>query len=140
MLQRKHTAAAASVRRAKLVLLLDEGVAREAIKQQIGCDSRFITTWKRRFESERLSGLYGRHRGRPPRRDLAKLEARVLNHTLKRRPKDGATHWSSRKLAAELGIAFMTVQRVWRKHAVRPHRLGTHMISNDPDLRPRRGM
>ena len=37
--------------------------------------------------------------------------------------------------AAELGdVNFMAVQRIWRKHGVRPHRLERHMISNDPDF------
>jgi transposase len=38
------------------------------------------------------------------------------------------------KLAAQLGVPFMTVQRIWRKHDIRPHRLDTHMVSNDPDF------
>lgn len=58
-----------------------------------------------------------------------KLEARVLNCTLKRKPSDGSTHWSSYKLAAELGnVSVSTVQRIWRKHGVRPHRLERHLI------------
>ena len=28
----------------------------------------------------------------------------------------------------------MTVQRIWRKHDIRLHRLDTHMVSNDPDF------
>jgi transposase len=28
----------------------------------------------------------------------------------------------------------MTVQRIWRKHNVQPHRVERHMISNDPDF------
>lgn len=28
----------------------------------------------------------------------------------------------------------MTIQRIWRKHDVRPHRLERHMVSNDPDF------
>jgi len=59
----------------------------------------------------------------------------VLKYTLKRTPPDGSTHWSSRKLAAELGdVLFSAMQRIWRKHGVRPHRLDTHMVSNDPDF------
>ena len=66
---------------------------------------------------------------------VAKLDARVLNRTLKHLPRDGSTHWSSRKLAAELGeVSFSAVQRIWRKNGVRPHRLDTHMVSNDPDF------
>jgi DNA-binding transcriptional MocR family regulator len=52
----------------------------------------------------------------------------------KRKPKDGVTHWSSRKLATELGISFMDVQRIWRRHDLKPHRVDRHMVSNDPDF------
>lgn len=133
-MQRSRTLAVGQVRRARLMLLLDEGATREAVMNALGCDSRFISTWKSRFAADRLSGLYARHPGRAPRRDLARLEARVLDHTLKRKPKDGSTHWSSRKLAAQLGLPFMTVQRIWRRHDVRPHLLERHMVSNDPDF------
>jgi len=133
-LQRSRTAAVAQVRRARLILMLDAQAGWSAIKRELKCDSRFISTWGERFVQERLSGLFGRHPGRAPARDQARLEARVLHYTLKRKPRDGATHWSSRKLAAELGLPFMTVQRIWRKHEVRPHRLERHMVSNDPDF------
>ena len=133
-LQRKRTAAVAQVRRARLILFLDDGMSRDSIMSELKCDSRFIATWKTRFAEERLAGLYGRHPGRAPRRGLARLEARVLDYTLKRLPKDGSTHWSSRKLAGELGITFMDVQRIWRRHDLKPHRLEGHMVSNDPDF------
>ncbi len=133
-LQRSRTAAVGDVRRARLVLMLDGGEAWSTIKGELRCDSRFISTWGNRFAQERLGGLFGRHAGRVPKRDVAKTEARVLEYTLRRKPRDGSTHWSSRKLGAELGLPFMTIQRIWRKHDVRPHRLERHMISNDPDF------
>ncbi|WP_454742780.1 IS630 family transposase [Cupriavidus necator] len=132
---RSRTVRAADARRARLILLLDEGTSREAIMQRLGCDSRFISRWSSRFLAERLSGLYARHPGRAPLQPPEKLEARVLNYTLKRKPADGSTHWSSYKLAAELGdVSVTAVQRIWRKHGLRPHRLDKHMISNDPDF------
>jgi transposase len=132
---RSRTAQAAHVRRAKLILMLEDGDSRDTIMGRLECDSRFIARWSSRFLKERLAGMYARHPGRAPKQPPAKLEARVLNHTLKRRPADGSTHWSSRKLAAELGdVSFSAVQRIWRKHGVRPHRLERHMISNDPDF------
>jgi transposase len=132
---RSRTIGAAYVRRAKLILMLEAGESRDTIMESLGCDSRFIARWSSRFADERLAGMYARHPGRAPRQPVAKLEARVLNLTLKKQPKDGSTHWSSRKLAAELGdVSFATVQRIWRKHGVRPHRLDTHMVSNDPDF------
>jgi transposase len=132
---RSRTLRAADVRRAKLILMLDDGTSRDMIMKRLGCDSRFMARWSSRFLNERLAGMYARHSGRTPKQPPAKLEARVLNHTLKRKPADGSTHWSSRKLAAELGdVSFSAVQRIWRKHGVRPHRLERHMISNDPDF------
>jgi transposase len=134
-LTRSRTVGAAYARRARLILMLEDGQTRDAIVKRLGCDSRFISRWSDRFLAERLAGMYARHPGRAPKQPPAKLEARVLNHTLKRKPADGSTHWSSRKLAEELSdVSFSTVQRVWRKHGVRPHRLKRHMISNDPDF------
>ena len=132
---RSRTVRAADVRRAKLILMLEDGESRDSIMQRLECDSRFISRWSGRFLEERLAGMYARHPGRQPRQSPAKLEARVLNYTLKRTPRDGSTHWSSYKLAAELGdVSASAVQRVWRKHNVRPHRLKRHMVSNDPDF------
>lgn len=70
----------------------------------LGCDSRFIATWRARVAQERPAGLYARHAGREPRRNLPRLEAWFLDYTLNRKPKDGPTHLSSRKLATELSI------------------------------------
>lgn len=132
---RSRTVEAAHGRRAKLILMLDDGESRDSVMSQLGCDSRFISRWSGRFLQERLAGMYARHPGREPVQPTAKLEARVLSHTLRRKPADGSTHWSSRKLAAELGdVSASAVLRIWRKHAVRPHRLERHMVSNDPDF------
>jgi len=134
-LARRRTVGAAYARRAKLILLLEDGETRQSIMSKLECDSRFISRWAGRFLEERLAGMYARHPGRAPQQPPAKLEARVLNHTLKRKPRDGSTHWSSRKLAEELGdVSFSTVQRIWRTHGIRPHRLDRHMVSNDPDF------
>ena len=132
---RSRTLRAADVRRAKLILMLEDGESRDTIMQRLECDSRFISRWSSRFLSERLAGMYARHPGREPKQPPAKLEARVLSYTLKRKPADGSTHWSSYKLAAELGdVSVSAVQRIWRKHNVRPRRLERHMVSNDPDF------
>jgi hypothetical protein len=73
-LQRSRTAAVARVRRARLILLLDEGQPWSAIKQELRCDSRFISTWGGRFVQARLGGLFARHSG--PRADARSGPAR----------------------------------------------------------------
>lgn len=132
-LSRSRSAAAADVKRARLLMMLDEGVSWSAISAQLPCTADYIGRWKGRFEAERLGGLYARHRGRVPADDAARLEARVLAWTRKR-PSDGSTHWSTRKLAAALGISHMMVARIWAKHGLKPHRLARYMASDDPDF------
>ena len=126
---------AAVIRRARCVLLWADSERRVDIRSKLGCNDAFVTRWTTAFDSQGLIGLVSLHPGRAPRQPVAKLHARVLERTLKHLPRDGSTHWSSRKLAAELGdVSFSAMQRIWRKRGVRPHRLDTHMVSNDPDF------
>jgi transposase len=61
------------------------------------------------------------------------LEARILEAT-RRGPKDGTTHWSTRRLGEHLEVSHMMVARVWSKHGLKPHRLERYMASNDVDF------
>src|SRR5258708_23377904 len=79
--------------------------------------------------------MASRHGGGRSKRVDERLEAKILAWTTKRKPADGSTHWSSRKLAGELGgVSHMTVARVWANHRLRPHRLERYMASNDPQF------
>ena len=82
---------------------------------------------------ERLAGLFSRHRGKMAGQQSAKLEAQILA-AARQTPKDGSTHWSTRKLAAELGTNHTRVARVLAKAGLQPHRLRRYMASNDPDF------
>lgn len=121
-------------RRARLILLLDAGHTWAVIREKLDCTDSFIDRWNKRFVAERLAGLFSRHAGQPPSRLTPALEGRILEWSVKRKPSDGSTQWSSRKLAEQLGLSHMMVARVWRKHALRPHRLEGYMASNDPDF------
>ena len=98
-----RTARADSARRARLILLLADGLTWAEIRTKLDCSDSYIDRWSKRFESDRLSGLFTRHAGRERYKVTNRLEARVLARTTKHKPADGSTHWSSRKLAGELG-------------------------------------
>ena len=121
-------------RRARLILLLDVGHTWAAIRAKLDCTDSFIDRWSKRFAAERLAGLFSRHAGQLPTTLTPTLEARILEWTVKRKPSDGSTHWSTRRLAAQLHVSHMMVARVWRKHALTPHRLERYMASNDPNF------
>lgn len=82
------------------VLLWADGERRVDIRAKLACNDAFVMRWTKAFEYQGLAGLVSLHPGRAPVRPVAKLEARVLNKTIKHKPGDSSTHWSSRKLAA----------------------------------------
>ena len=128
---KSRTGRAEDARRARVILLLSEGRTWDTVCAQVGCSRGFVALWRQRFTDERLAGLYSRHRGQAPQRHTPRTEARILAAT-RRAPVDGSTHWSTRKLAAQLGISHMRVARVWAKHGLQPHRLDRYLASNDP--------
>src|SRR5512145_2127545 len=121
-------------RRARLILLLESGDTWAKIRAKLDCNDAFIDRWSKRFVEERLAGLFSRHAGQEASTLTPRLEARILDWTVKRTPTDGSTHWSTRKLAEQLGVSHMMVARVWRKHALRPQRLDRYMASDDRDF------
>jgi transposase len=121
-------------RRARLLLLLQAGHTWAAIRDKLDCNDAFIDRWSKRFRDERLAGLFSRHAGQEARTLTPALEARILEWTLKRTPPDGATQWSTRRLATQLKVSHMMVARVWAKHGLKPQRLDRYMSTNDPDF------
>jgi len=133
---RSQSGQAALARRARVILMSADGIAFNEIRQRVGCDVRFIQRWRERFTTDRVAGLSSQPRGRPATKVDAGLEARVLRYSVTRKPGDGSTHWSSRKLATELGgvISHNAIAKIWRVHGIKPHRLEGYMASNDPQF------
>src|SRR6218665_2315183 len=113
-------------RRARLILLLAEGLTWSAIRAKLDRNDSYIALWSKRFAADRLAGLFSRHAGRQRYKVTDRLEARVLARTTKQKPADGSTHWST--------LSHMTVARIWAKHGLKPHRLEGYLASNDPDF------
>lgn len=120
--------------RARMILMLAAGRTYADIRERLQTTAPTISRWKGRFLKERIGGLIEtRHPGQKPSVITPKLQARVLEAT-RRKPRDGSTHWSVRKLARELGLSKDTVHRIWRTAGVKPHRLERYMVSDDPDF------
>jgi len=129
-----RTLPAGDVFRARLVLMLADGLPYRTIQERLDTTAPTISRWKDRFLKERVAGLLEiRHPGQKPSVMTPALQAKVLEAT-RRKPKDGSTHWSCRKLAAQLGISKDTVQRIWHRAGLKPHRLERYMASDDPEL------
>lgn len=130
---RARTLRVEDVRRARVILMLAEGQSYTTIQRAVVCDARYVSRWRQRFRDAGLAGLYSRHRGRAVQRRTPQLEARILALT-QQQPPDGSTHWSTRKLAQQLGVSHMMVARVWQRARLQPHRVERYVASDDPDF------
>jgi transposase len=129
-----RTLRAGDVFRARLILMLADGLPFRTIQERLDTTAPTICRWKERFLKERVAGLIEiRHPGQKPSVITPALQAKVLDAT-RRKPKDGSTHWSCRKLAEQLGISKDTVQRIWHRAGLKPHRLERYMASDDPEF------
>ena len=60
----------------------------------------------------------------------ARLKEEVVRKTTQSKPSN-ATHWSTRTMAAEMGISEATVRRIWHAHGLKPHLVESFKISKD---------
>ena len=125
---------AGDVFRARLVLMLADGLPYRTIQERLDTTAPTISRWRARFEKQRVAGLLEvRHPGQKPSVITPALQAKVLEAS-RRKPNDGSTHWSCRKMAKYLKVSKDTVQRIWHKAGLKPHRLERYMASDDPDF------
>ena len=124
---------ARDVFRARLILALADGRTYAAIKQSLHTTAPTISRWKQRFEAFGIDGLEPQHKGSRPRTATPTVQAKVCRK-VQQRPNDGSTHWSVRKLAAEMGVSKSSVHRILSQARLQPHRLERYMASNDPDF------
>ena len=117
------------------MLLAAEGRPAAEIAELVGCSVPTVIQWRGRYDKLGLRGLDDDARsGRPPTVDAAK-QHEVLATTLLRPPPElGVTHWSSRLLAAKVGLHFTQVAAIWRDWGIQPWREQTFKFSTDPQL------
>src|SRR3954465_14674244 len=137
---RDKAAPARVVERARIVLLAADGVPGQQIAAMVGCAEGTVVTWRGRYAERGLAGLADLPRSGKPSPLPEALRDRVLTLTLTAPPPSvGATHWSSRLLAAALGAggppsSHATIARIWPRFGVRAWRAQTFKFSTDPDL------
>ena len=92
-------------------LVSSAGVAEYGIAAQVGVGRVQVSRWRGRYAQSRLAGIESNlPRGAPP----VKVDVpRLVKLTTESKPK-AATHWSTRTMAAELGVSAASVSRHWR--------------------------
>ena len=115
--------------RAQIVLLAAQGKQNKEIAEQLGIGRVQVARWRERYVACGLAGIErDLPRGAPP----VKVDvARLVELTTQAKP-EAATHWSTRKMGAELGVSASTVMRHWQAHGLKPHLVRGFKVSRDP--------
>ncbi len=120
------------VLRSQIVLRAAQGQSNRQITEDLRTNPITVARWRSRFALLRIPGIR-QDAPRPGRWPELSPEVvrRIVDRTLHSKPR-GETHWSTRTLAAELGVSHMTVHRVWTDHHLQPHRVQSFKLSTDP--------
>jgi transposase len=115
--------------RAEIVLLAAQGMKSKDIAQQLDVGRVQVSRWRERYAQSRLAGIErDLPRGAPP----ATVDvARLVELTTQSKP-EAATHWSTRTMAAALGVSAASVSRHWRANGLKPHIVRGFKVSRDP--------
>src|SRR5712671_2118681 len=119
--------------RARIVLECAGGASNAAVAAKLRTTGFTVGLWRNRFIAEGVAGLGDEPRPGAPREIGDEKIERLVRLTLEKTPK-GATHWSSRMLAAKTGLSQSTVSRIWRAFGLKPHRAEGFQLSSDPLL------
>lgn len=124
--------------RLSIVLLADEGLTNTEIAEHIPLSAHAVGRWRKRFSEGGLEAIQkDKPRGltmNPSKNaEYARLRQRIIEVTTQEKP-EGATHWSTRTLAAKLGTNNKFVSRVWRDNGLKPHLVKSFKVSNDPNF------
>jgi transposase len=128
---RRRTTAQGLAMRARIVLTCAAGGSNTEVAERLQLNRSTVATWRARFVRDRLDGLSDEPRPGRPRTITDDQVEHVVVTTLETTPA-GATHWSTRSLAAQTGMTQSAVSRIWRAFGLKPHRVDTFKISKDP--------
>jgi transposase len=128
---RSRSLPARQIERAKVVMLAAAGKTDREISAALRISNQKAARWRKRFLRLGLAGLE-KDAPRPGRKPAipVTLKEELVRKTTQSQPAN-ATHWSTRTMAAEMGVSEATVRRVWHAHGLKPHLLAGFKVSKD---------
>ena len=120
---------------AQALLALADAKSVRSTAKSVGAYPNTVTRWRDKYLAEGVEtvGVIAAGRGCKPSIDASRIEA-IVNDTLNTVPDDGAVAWSTRTLGDRHGVGKDTVARIWQARNLKPWRVETFKLSNDPNF------
>jgi transposase len=120
-LSRGRTVAFRVVQRCCIILLAADGLQNRDISERLHVSRQMVSLWRNRFIKSGVTGLMqdAPRPGRTPSISSSVIDT-VIEKTTRSAP-EGATHWSTRKMASVVGISETSVRRIWKMYGLKPH-------------------
>jgi transposase len=119
-------------RQPKIVLRAAERLFNQEIARRLGVTAATVGKWRERYRVQGW-GLSDDSRLGAPREITDANAEGAVTQTLESLP-PAAPHWSTRSLAAQVGLSQSAVVRIWHSFGLQPHRSETFKLSTDPRL------
>ena len=146
-LSRSQRAPFREVVRAKMIVLLAQGLRPTEVGRRLGCSTRNVRKWRSRWEQAPvIESLRDQARSGRPRRIGPEVRCHVIQLACERPDKLYAPFrdvWTQESLATALRlrtkfeISRSSVQRILSSEGIRPHRNQMWLHSPDPEFRPK---
>ena len=131
---RRPSESAGLVRRARVVLLSDEGVSGREIALRLDLSPEHVSVIRSRFRAEGVAGLTERPKsGRTDHTVSAETAAHLVKLAMSP-PPAGRSRWTARLLAKQVRLSPGCVSDVLRRNGLKPHLVRTYKVSRDPDF------
>jgi transposase len=128
---RGRTTAQALAVRSRIVLRCAAGGTIGQVAVELGVSRGMVSKWRSRFLARRLAGLADRPRPGRPRVITDDQVEQVIMKTLLDCPGRDA-RWSTRSMAAAVGMSQSAVSRIWRAFGLRPLAVRAWQLPSDP--------
>ena len=119
--------------RAQMILLCGGGFTASEVSQELSKRLGSVQKWRKRYLELGLSGLADQPRSGRPRRLSPSKVRKILKATVQTIPRE-STHWSLRLMAEYAQVSKHQVTEIWKAADLKPHRIRSFKISNDPDF------
>src|SRR6266498_110038 len=122
LMSRSQTAQSRYMKRAKVILLSQEGKTIDQIMVEGNLSRRAVNKWRNRFRLKGIEGLFDASRPGKPSTITPEQKTLVIEKACSK-PEGGYTNWSQARIGKHIGISQSKVHQILKEASLKPHKI-----------------